>query len=419
MEEAMEIHAASYLYPVGSPPISGGAIAVLDGRIVAIGHRSELVAHYSGTVHDYPGAVIMPGLVNPHTHLELTHFPSWKIRKGLDYMPRTYMDWIVQVIKIRRGLTHDELVASLREGLRLCLESGVTAIGEIQTDYSLLPHYLSSGISGRLFFEAVGQDPKRSASLMSELSDLCTAGDMGTLLPAISPHAPHTVSGSLLTDLAALARSHSLPLMIHLEESDCESRFFLEGTGPIASVLYPLAGWEDYLPAPRHITSTAWLDSLGILAPSTTVVHGVHLTIDDIVILAKRGVTLVLCPRSNERLAVGKAPAHLFKGAGINLALGTDSLASNDSLSLWDELRALHDLYPGLFSMEESLAMVTTGAARAIGLDGRVGILAPGVRADFLLLDLAQTLPSDRLAEGIIDSGRVAALFMGGRQVCC
>jgi cytosine/adenosine deaminase-related metal-dependent hydrolase len=206
--------------------------------------------------------------------------------------------------------------------------------------------------------------------------------------------------------------------MIHLAESADENCFFHDASGPIASMLYPLAGWESYLPPPRRTTSTAWLESLGVLGPLTTVVHGVHATPDDVRILAERGVAVVLCPRSNDRLAVGRAPAQLFKKAGLTLALGTDSLASNDSLSLWDELRALHDIFPGLFSMAESLAMVTVQAARAVGLVGGAGTLATGGRADFLVVDLEGDIAEHRLAEGIIASGRLAAVMMAGRQAC-
>src|SRR5512135_2226265 len=127
----MHIYAASYLYPVSSPPQPGGGIAVEEGRIVDAGPLERLRREYGGPLTEYPDCVIMPGLVNAHTHLELTHFSSWKLRKGIDYSPRTYIDWIIQVIKIRRSLTRPELENSLLEGLRVSLECGTTALGEI------------------------------------------------------------------------------------------------------------------------------------------------------------------------------------------------------------------------------------------------------------------------------------------------
>src|SRR5512137_47280 len=109
----MQIYAASYIFPVTSPPLAGGAIAVADGRIVDAGPLDRLRTEYGAPVREFPGCVIMPGLVNAHSHLELTHFPSWKLRKGIDYSPRTYVDWIIQVIKIRRSLSLQELQHSV------------------------------------------------------------------------------------------------------------------------------------------------------------------------------------------------------------------------------------------------------------------------------------------------------------------
>src|SRR6266540_1030451 len=108
----MNIFAASYMLPVSAPPIEGGALVVDRRRIIATGKLSEMLESYLGPVQEFPGCVIMPGFVNAHSHLELTHFPSWKIRKGIDYSPRTYLDWVIQVIKIRRALTADELIHS-------------------------------------------------------------------------------------------------------------------------------------------------------------------------------------------------------------------------------------------------------------------------------------------------------------------
>ncbi len=129
----MRIFAASYLMPVSGPPIEGGAVLVEDGRIKDVGRLSDLRNSFPAQVLEFPGCVIQPGFVNAHSHLELTHFPSWKIRKDIDYSPRTYVDWVVQVIKISRALTMDEREHSLREGIRISLESGTTAIGEIVT----------------------------------------------------------------------------------------------------------------------------------------------------------------------------------------------------------------------------------------------------------------------------------------------
>lgn len=414
----MQIYAASYLFPVSSPPREGGAIAVAEGRIVDAGSLERLRTEYSAPVREFPGCVIMPGLVNAHSHMELTHFSSWKLRKGIDYSPRTYVDWVIQVIKIRRSLTRSELEHSVMEGIRVSLECGTTTIGEIVSDQNLIPLYNSTDIYGRLYMEALGQEPARNASLLADIENTIISFADGRLMkPGISPHAPHTLAPGFLQDLAGLADGHSIPCVIHLSESREEASFMHDSSGKIAEILYPFAGWESYLPAPRRTTSTAYLEGLGVLNPLTSVVHCVHITPDDAQILKKRGVTAILCPRSNERLAVGKAPALLLKKCGIPLALGTDSLASNDSLSLWDEMRFLHREFPDVFTPAEVLEMATLGSADALHLESETGSLEKGKRADFLVVHPGRIASTVELAEVLIEDSRVAEVFLGGASI--
>ena len=413
----MQIYAASYLLPVSSPPLAGGAIAVADGRIVAAGPLDLLRAEYGAPVREFPGSVIMPGLVNAHTHLELTHFSSWKLRKGIDYSPRTYVDWVIQVIKIRRSLSRPELEHSLREGIRVSLECGTTTIGEIVSDRSLIPVYEEADIFGRLFLEAIGQDAGRNSTLLDDIGKAIASFAGGRCQPGLSPHAPHTLAPAFLQELAGLAHGHSLPSVIHLSESREEADFMHDSSGKIAELLYPFADWESYIPSPRRTTSAAWLDSLDVLGPLTSAVHCVHITPDDAHLLKERGVTAILCPRSNERLAVGKAPVPLLKNCGIPLALGTDSLASNDSLSLWDEMRFLRREFSGFFIPDEVLEMTTLGAAKALHLESEAGSLERGKRADFLVLTPPRMTSANDLAEALIEESRLDEVFVGGKVI--
>ncbi|HTP67174.1 MAG TPA: amidohydrolase family protein [Geobacteraceae bacterium] len=413
----MHIYAASYLYPVTSPPVAGGAIAIEGGVITDVGPLDCLRKEYGAPVTEYPDCVIMPGLVNAHTHLELTHFPSWKLRKGIDYSPRTYVDWVIQVIKIRRSLTRPELEHSLREGIRVSLECGTTSIGEIVSDRSLVPLYDATELSGRLFLEAIGQEPGRTGALLDNIEKILPSFAGNRLKPGISPHAPHTVSAGFLRELAGIARRYALPAMIHLSESREEAAFMHDSSGKIAELLYPFVDWESYLPSPLRTTSAAWLEQLGVLDSSTSVVHCVHITPDDAQILKKSGATAVLCPRSNERLAVGKAPLHLLQKCGIPLALGTDSLASNDSLSMWDEMRFLASEFPGLLTPDEVIGMATLGGAKAIHLDNVAGSLEKGKRSDFLIVKTDRLPSVAGLAEALIEESRLLEVFVGGKAI--
>ncbi|MDD3620072.1 MAG: amidohydrolase family protein, partial [Desulfobulbaceae bacterium] len=195
----------------------------------------------------------------------------------------------------------------------------------------------------------------------------------GPRLAGLSPHAPYTLASDLLPGIAAASRQRGLPLSVHLAESADEDRLLFDSTGALAEELYPLVGWQGYLPPARRTTPARFLDAGGLLGTTTLAVHCVQLTPADAQLLKARGVTICLCPRSNERLAVGRAPVQLFKKLGIPLCIGTDSLASNDSLSLWDELRFALDAYAGALTPDELLQLATSGGAAGLGLSATVG----------------------------------------------
>lgn len=386
-------------------------MAVEDGEIVAVGSLDLLKTVCPGEVVEYPDCVIMPGLVNAHSHLELTHFPAWKLRHGMDYAPRTFVDWLIQVVKVRRGLGPEDIRLSVQEGLRICRESGTTTLGEILSARDLLSLYAESSLAGRLYLEAIGQEPARCAAFLGEIEQ--AAGEItGGFLPGLSPHTPYTISEAFGRELGHKSREWGLPCAIHLAEPAAEEMFLFDSSGPLAETFYPHVHWEQYLPAARKTTSVRYLDSLGLLAADTAAIHCVHVTPADAEILREREVSIVLCPRSNDKLNVGTAPAHLFKKLGIPLALGTDSLASNDSLSLFDEARFAAAQWPGLFSPEELLFMMTLGGAQTLGLDDVTGSLIPGKRADFLVVEAAGA--PEQLPERIIYEGKLREVFVQG-----
>lgn len=403
------LYTASWLYNPGHAPINGGGVAVQDGRIVAMGPASELTARFGSATADYPGCVLMPGFVNAHTHLELTHYPAWRLRGGLDYHPHRFVDWIVQVIKVRREVAPGEAFESLKAGVAACLGAGTTCVGDIVTSPDLLAAYGGTDLAGRFYLELIGQDasffePRLHAALAAANQPLAS------LQPGLSPHAPYTLAAELLPMIAAAGHCHSLPLSLHLAESSDEDRLLFDSSGPLADELYPLVGWQGYLPAARRTTPARFFDAGGLLKPDTLAVHCVQLTPADAQLLKERGVTICLCPRSNERLAVGTAPVHLFKRLGIPLCIGTDSLASNDSLSLWDELRFALDAYAGELPPDELLQMATSGGATALGLSDEVGDVRVGRRADLQVVALAGPCTAERL----LGYGRLQQVLLAG-----
>ncbi len=410
------IYSASWLLPPTGQPVSGGSLAVRDGAIIATGTLDDLRRSHSGAaVVDHPGCAILPGLVNAHTHLELTHFPSWRLRTHVEYNPRRFIDWVIQVIKIKRGLTGDDYAASVREGIRMCLESGTTAVGEIVCDPARAPLYRSSPLAGRLFFELLGHDPARFHAMLDQALAACDVPGDGPLLPGLSPHAPYTIAEENLSLIHDAALPRRLPLAIHLSESLAEGEFVSDSAGPLAEELYPFVGWERYLTPPRRCTSTELLDRAGLLTPATLAVHCVHLTLNDAEILKKRGVHTVLCPRSNDRLDVGRPPIGLLKKLGIPLALGTDSLASNDSLSLWEEMRFVLKTFAHELSPPELFAMATIGGAEALGISASHGSLEPGKRADFQVVGNVGATAATLLERAVME-GDVREVYAGGER---
>lgn len=410
------IYAASWLVNPGAEPLPGGAIAVRDGVIIATGTVEDLRRDHAGAqLVDYPGCAILPGFVNAHTHLELSHFSAWRMRTHVDYNPRRFVDWIIQLIKIKRGLKAEDYEASLREGMRMCLEAGTTAVGEIVSNPSLVGRYGSSLLSGRLFMELLGHDPAKFRSLLEHVVETGLADVPEHFAAGLSPHAPYTIGDENLPLIREAALSRNLPLSIHVSESAAETDFIFDSSGPLAEILYPFANWERYLTPPRRCSSTELLDRAGLLSPSTLAVHCVHVTLNDAEILKKRGVHVALCPRSNERLDVGRAPVALLKKLHIPLALGTDSLASNDSLSLWDEMRFTLDAFPQELSPLDVFQMVSSGAAAALGLSSTCGSLKPLKRADFQVVGGVGAV-AEKVLERAISKGEIHEVYAAGQR---
>jgi cytosine/adenosine deaminase-related metal-dependent hydrolase len=407
------VHTAQWLLSPPAPPLAQGALAVRDGIVIAVGPRDELLRGLaSPQVIDHPGCAILPGFVNAHTHLELTHFPAWRLRTNVDYHPRRFVDWLIQLLKIKRGIAADEIPSSLAEGIRMCLESGTTVVGEIISNPSLAALYHASPLSGRLFFEVLGHDPLRFGTMLQGALQGCALCGDSRFAPGLSPHAPYTIAEQHLPRIRQESASRGLPLAIHLAESPAEADFIFDTSGPLAEEFYPFLDWQGYLMPPRRCSSTELLDRAGLLTPATLAVHCVHLTLADAETIKRRGVSVALCPRSNERLDVGRAPVALLRKLGVTLALGTDSLASNDSLSLWDEMRFALDAFLEL-SPADMLEMVTVGGAAALGMAAAHGSLEAGRQADFQVIGHIGE-GTEELLERIIYQGMLEDVYLAG-----
>lgn len=381
------IFTAKYLVPGDAPPIEGGALLVSEGVIKERGFLYELKRHYpDAEVIDFAEAILVPLLVNAHTHLELTDYPLWLRESGHVDEPKSFVDWILQLIKVKSRLDKDYYFSSLENGIQQSIACGTGAVGDILAHHRARTAYLSGSLTGRLFLETLGQDPATIQRLKKGLAEVLPESNVGSMTLGLSPHSPYTIRADYLQTIYSLCRRERIYCTTHLAESVEEVDFIEHGCGALASQFYPFVGWQNYLPQPSSLRPAEYLDQQGGLFPENLLVHGVQLNEAEIELLGRNGMYLVLCPRSNARLKVGKAAVGKLIAAGVKLALGTDSLASCDSLSIWDEMAFAHSWFAGQLDAPQLFQLATMGGADALGLERQLGSLAVGKEAGFQVL---------------------------------
>jgi cytosine/adenosine deaminase-related metal-dependent hydrolase len=398
-----------HVLPISGDPIENGWVRIERGRIAAIGRGQP-----SGTVRDLGDAIILPGLVNAHTHLEFSDLDRPLPAGG--GLPA----WIERVVAMRRSRVAsgtDEaarLAAAIASGLKQSSAAGVTAIGEIAT--AAHPVAAAGGPLVRVFRETLGLSSVAIHAARSSLRrDLDRMSAEGTCI-GISPHAPYSVAESLGREVVGEAVRRRLPVMMHLAESRDEAELLATGGGAFRTLLEQLGAWQAESP-PRLLPVADWITLLA-KAPRGVVVHGTFLPEDQAALsrLARHRdrLCVVVCPRTTLALSGRLPPVEAFRAAGIRVAIGTDSRASNPDLSVLAECRALVE--GGGVSPGEALAMATQHGAWALGFERRCGMLAPGRSADLAILR-----PSSRHAdpsEAVLDPAtQLAATFRRGRVI--
>lgn len=415
------IYSARFVLPINDVPIEDGAILADKGRIIAVDRRNTLIAAHPGTsVVDFCDAVLLPPMVNAHTHLELSHIGEWAALAGTPQVPSAFVDWILWLVAVKRTVSTRQIRASLADGLRQSLSAGTGAVGEILTTLEAAPEYLASPLSGRVFAEVLGQHQGVVETRLDAIKGLLGNLPSSTLDWGLSPHAPYTLSPSATERVFRFAREHRLQSSIHLAESPEETLFIAEGRGAIAEKLYAAAQWDSAVYMASGDTPVKTLCRPHRLQSGDLVVHGVQVNEADVELLKQRRCPVVLCPRSNARLDVGKAPVSAYLKAGVPLALGTDSLASSSSLSVWDELAFARRWFCGTATPAEWLQIATCGGAKALGLHRWSGQFAPGYQASFQVVTLPEMPGLYELEEALCAAGgslEVIQLYLAGRNV--
>ena len=377
-------------------PIASSALA--DGAIVVEGSLLQYVGPSVGAVADrhvqLGNAVLMPGLVNAHSHLELTALRGFL--EGLDFR-----DWLRVLTEARRVvLTPDALMDSATIGIHEGLLAGITTFADCTESGVPLAAMRATGVRGIGYIEVFGPDPAVcDASMLSLQRSVETHRVFDTELvqTGVSPHAPYTVSAPLFRAVANWAREQQLPVAVHVAEGTAEVSLIRDGSGPFADRLRA----RGITVQGTGASPVQLLADTGILDTQALLIHGVQMDARDAELVAKHGVSIVHCPISNARLGHGIAPLDLFMDAGIATGLGTDSVASNDRMDILSEARqaslfqGIRQLKPDALSAADALRLATIGGASALRLRATTGTLETGKQADVAAfpLDRLEALP--------------------------
>jgi len=377
-------HEARHVLPIQAPPLRDGAVVVENGRIVGLGSIRDMRADFPAARRvDHGEAILLPPLVNAHTHLALT-LEAGKHPRGRGLIP-----WLESVVPAARAMDAAGVTAAIRAGLAASHRLGTGLLGEIASRPEEI-EALQGGpaVSVRVFFEFLGVNEaaaRRSFEAACASVERLQALGEPHLRPGLSPHAPYSVWPALWPEAAAAAARYGIPWTTHLAEPPSETEFLERGRGPLVNYLRGLGVWDGSFPVPGR-AGAAFLDDLGILDERALLVHGVHLKEDSIYTLNISNTAVCLCPRSNATLSLPPPPIEALYHGGVFLCLGTDSAASNEDLGLWGEMRAVRRLAPTVPAVAV-LRMATANGAVALGFSGRAGVLYPGGPGDLIAVD--------------------------------
>ena len=359
--------------PVTAPPIADGAVLVGDdGHIAAVGPNAHVPTPRRSESLEFADGVLTPGLVNTHTHLELTHLAG---RNAEIEFPK----WLRTVRELKDATPPDELLQAAERGVREGWAAGVTTVADTGSTGAVAGAIARLGGRGIVYQEVFGPDPAQVEDSIAELGH--AVGHLRrlatpTLRIGVSPHAPYTVSAPLYRAVADFARRERLHMAVHLAESKEETRLVRDGAGPFADALRA----RGIAVEPLGRSPVAYLRQLAVLQPGTLCIHCVQVDEADIATLGEAQVTVAHCPLSNRAHRHGVAPFQALRAAGIPVGLGTDSVVSVARTDLWAEAEAAS------LAGDDAMRQLTLENARAIGWETEIGSLDVGKAADLTVL---------------------------------
>ena len=417
----MRLLRAGWVLPIDGEPIADGAVAMADGVIVDVGPGGALAARHSGAERRDLGAdaIVMPGLVDAHCHLE------WSCFDGV-VGPRGFAQWLGAFLPLRSRMTPDDHLTAARHGAARALGAGTTTLADSGPTGAGVRALSETGQRGSVHLEAFGTERgEEAAALAARVADdvaalaeqaAAMAGDRVTV--GVSPHAPYSVGSGFWSALAARPDLRVRPWATHIAESPDEERAIVHRDGALADLFaragFPLGRWDG-----PDAGVAGRMDTGGALRAGLIAAHCVRLHPGDAARLRSRDVRVAHCPRSNTHLECGTAPLATLLAEGVNVALGTDSPASGGDYDLRAEARACRAVHGDDAPGDARLVrLITLDAARALGLGDRIGRLAPGALADILVLRTAGgAAPDDPYAAALHHASRVDLVMVAGEEL--
>lgn len=377
---SLALYRARYLMPMNRPIIENGAIVVRDRIIIAVGKYADLCGAYPGTsCCDLGEVILMPGLINAHVHLDYT------MMRGQLTPGTSFTTWVQELNKIKYSLSEADFLNAIAEGITELHSWGCTSLFNIESIPSLLHKLPPFPLRLWQFIEVMDirgreQGVEQLAMLQSLLKNQETRGSS----IGISPHAPQTSSPGLYQAAGLLAQQYHLPFCTHLAESEEEMHMFTQREGPLFDFVKKYG--RDMSDCGFQTPVQAVLKN-DLLPRGSLLVHMNFLSQEDRLLLSPRGndFFIIHCPKTHRFFQRPPFDWKFFYKNGYRLLLGTDSLASNNALNLFEEMRCMATTAPEL-APEEILKMVTLHPAASIGMQGGLGEISHGAFADIITI---------------------------------
>jgi cytosine/adenosine deaminase-related metal-dependent hydrolase len=389
---------------MNGPPIDNGAVAVSGDRIAAVGPAKDVLSRFGADVIDLGEQILLPGLINAHCHLDYT------LLRGKIPRKTSFTDWIRAINAEKAKIAGQEYVESIKRGFIEARQFGTTSVANL-TAFPDLIAQINEPIRTWWFAELIDvRDPKSASDLVDR-----AAGQLKSKRHwGLAPHAPFTASANVYRRCEEIARRENILLTTHLAESSEEMQMSFDLDGPLAGFLAEinpdLFEYNGQTPVEHVLDNVCSLDSRWL------VVHLNSIVDSDVELLADQPTRchVIHCPRSHQYFGHERFEFEKLRGAGLNVCLGTDSLASNDDLSLFAEMRLFRERYPAV-SCREIVELVTVNPGRALHHQDLLGQIAPNFYAD--LISIPSNNAGDVFENIVAHQAHVVWAMLGGQYL--